>query len=112
MAYSDQAMLAINPEFAARVRVGIIQGASWAIKQASTAQKDPDELKRKTNTYGEKMAALAISIFADGGESKVKAFSYALAADVSFFADNGNDALMLTTIKKLWEEIAGIRPWD
>lgn len=107
MALIDQANLAADATFQSQVRMAILRFAGTAIRQAKTANSRADD----------KVYALATAVIADGGQSEVARFAYAIAAAPAFVFTVGTpptatDAAVNTAVSSLWSTVAGVTTFD
>lgn len=100
MGYSEQATLAEDATFKAKVRIAVVKAASAVCGEASTAY----------NTLDEKRHALAVDILKDGGAAKLPAIAWAAAA--AGLTASSTDANFDDFASANWNNLAGVRYAD
>ena|SRR3990167_10258012 len=96
MALTDLYTLAIDATFKQKVRMAMMSAALAIIGEDSTTGKTL-----------EKRQALGVSVLADGGATKLDAFSYA-AAGYGTLTGTSTDSDIQFVVNSIWNDLAGI----
>jgi hypothetical protein len=102
MAYVDQATLADDVTFRARIRVAIMTAAVQVQGEAKSGFSDAQYGKRQ---------ALATAILATGGSDYIDRFSWAVATNVAVTAAS-TDSDIQFTVNSMWDDLAGVTEND
>lgn len=101
MPLTDQAALATDATFRAKVRIATVQAALAVQGEAHTSHATVDA----------KRAALACSILSDGCAAKLDAFAYACASNVAVTAASSDSDIQFT-INSVFSDLAGVTGGD
>lgn len=97
MAFTDQAALAIDTAFRARVRVAIVTAAKDVMGETPTGSDAK---------FG-KRAGLARLVLADGGQLMLEPFAWAVVANAAI-SSGSSDSDIQFTVNSVWDDLAGV----
>jgi hypothetical protein len=103
VAYTDQATLAQDATFRARVRVAIVT-AAVAIGDEAVGGHD-------TIQYGKRQQLASLTLLAAGGGNWLDVFSWATTQNAAI-TGSSTDADIQFTVNSIWDDIAGITAVD
>jgi hypothetical protein len=98
MAFSDQAALAVDAAFQAKVRVALVTAAVDVMGEDKTGMSDAKYGKRQ---------ALAYAVLQSGGASQTERFAWAVAANVAV-SSGSTDSDIQFTVNSVWDDMSGV----
>jgi hypothetical protein len=97
MTYADQAALAIDTAFRARVRMAVVTAAKDVMGETQPGS-DAEYGKRQ---------ALAAHVLTDGGSADLERFAWAVTSNAAV-TSSSLDSDIQFTVNSLWDDLAGV----